>query len=150
MTARNDQVTWHRILKLLGPFHDQAATTARRLSRNLDDGDDLIQEAVLRAFAKLPALRDEARFRRQIQAAGFDVTDVEYRSDGDKLTYKITTTSCGPNTAPEGESQCPDIDLTAAGQSPSADGQQLKIRIEAQPGDADEAIRQRILEQVHA
>jgi RNA polymerase sigma-70 factor, ECF subfamily len=63
MTAKNDQVTWHRLLKLLGPFHDQAVTTARRLSRNSDDGDDLIQEAVLRAFEKLPALRDEARFR---------------------------------------------------------------------------------------
>lgn len=63
MTVTNDQITWHRLLKLMGPFHDQAAVTARRLSRNPDDGDDLFQEALLRAFEKLSTLRDEARFR---------------------------------------------------------------------------------------
>jgi RNA polymerase sigma-70 factor (ECF subfamily) len=60
---RNDEFTWHRLLKLLAPIHTQAAVTARRLSRNPDDGDDLFQEALLRAFAKLHTLRDEARFR---------------------------------------------------------------------------------------
>jgi RNA polymerase sigma-70 factor (ECF subfamily) len=47
----------------LRPFHDQAAATARRLSRSVEDGDDLFQEAVLRAYDKLPSLRDESRFR---------------------------------------------------------------------------------------
>jgi RNA polymerase sigma-70 factor (ECF subfamily) len=37
--------------------------TARRLSRSVHDGDDLYQEAVLRAYDKLNALRDESRFR---------------------------------------------------------------------------------------
>jgi RNA polymerase sigma-70 factor (ECF subfamily) len=37
--------------------------TARRLSRSVADGDDLYQEAVLRAYHKLNHLRDESRFR---------------------------------------------------------------------------------------
>jgi len=37
--------------------------TARRLSRSAHDGDDLYQEAVLRAYHKLGGLRDESRFR---------------------------------------------------------------------------------------
>ena len=63
MTLTNDQIRWQRLLELLGPFHGQAAVTARRLSRNPDDGDDLFQEALLRSFEKLHTLRDEARFR---------------------------------------------------------------------------------------
>jgi RNA polymerase sigma-70 factor (ECF subfamily) len=54
---------WDRLIRLLQPFHRQAMTTARRLSRSIQDGDDLYQESVLRAFEKLDGLRDEARFR---------------------------------------------------------------------------------------
>jgi RNA polymerase sigma-70 factor (ECF subfamily) len=54
---------WQRLIDLLRPFHDQAAATARRLSRSAEDGDDLFQEAVIRAYDKLPSLRDESRFR---------------------------------------------------------------------------------------
>lgn len=55
--------TWQRLIDLLRPFHDQAAATARRLSRSTEDGDDLFQETVLRAYEKLSTLRDESRFR---------------------------------------------------------------------------------------
>jgi RNA polymerase sigma-70 factor (ECF subfamily) len=55
--------SWQRLIELLRPFHDQAAATARRLSRSAEDGDDLFQEAVIRAYEKLPSLRDESRFR---------------------------------------------------------------------------------------
>ena len=55
--------SWQRLIDLLRPFHDQAAATARRLSRSAEDGDDLFQEAVIRAYDKLPTLRDESRFR---------------------------------------------------------------------------------------
>ncbi len=55
--------SWQRLIDLLRPFHDQAAATARRLSRSAEDGDDLFQEAVIRAYEKLSALRDESRFR---------------------------------------------------------------------------------------
>ncbi|HKW51880.1 MAG TPA: RNA polymerase sigma factor [Candidatus Eisenbacteria bacterium] len=54
---------WARLTRLLGPIHAQAVATARRLSRSLHDGDDLYQEAVLRAHDKLDGLRDESRFR---------------------------------------------------------------------------------------
>jgi RNA polymerase sigma-70 factor (ECF subfamily) len=52
-----------RLVELLGPFHAQAAGVARRLARSTDDGDDLFQEAVLRALDALPTLRDASRFR---------------------------------------------------------------------------------------
>jgi len=54
---------WQELLAALAPFHDSAARTARRLSRSVDDGDDLLSEAILRAFDKLPSLRDPNRFR---------------------------------------------------------------------------------------
>jgi RNA polymerase sigma-70 factor (ECF subfamily) len=55
--------SWTRLMSLLSPLHDSAVATARRLSRSATDGDDLFQEAVLRAYEKLPSLRDEAAFR---------------------------------------------------------------------------------------
>ena len=50
-------------MTLLEPIHGRALATARRLSRSPADGDDLYQEAVLRAFEKLHTLRLESRFR---------------------------------------------------------------------------------------
>jgi len=55
--------SWQRLIDLLRPFHGQAAATARRLSRSTEDGDDLFQEAVIRAYEKISTLRDESRFR---------------------------------------------------------------------------------------
>jgi RNA polymerase sigma-70 factor (ECF subfamily) len=52
-----------RLLALLAPLHDRARATARRLCRSDADGDDLFQEAVLRAFDRLGDLRDDGRFR---------------------------------------------------------------------------------------
>ncbi|HYQ88020.1 MAG TPA: RNA polymerase sigma factor [Candidatus Binatia bacterium] len=63
MDSRADTARWDRLIRLLGPFHEQAVATARRLSRSAHDGDDLYQEAVLRAYDKLNGLRDESRFR---------------------------------------------------------------------------------------
>jgi RNA polymerase sigma-70 factor (ECF subfamily) len=57
------EVRWRRLTALLEPFHEQAQATARRLSRSVEDGDDLYQETLLRAFDRLPGLRDEKRFR---------------------------------------------------------------------------------------
>ena len=54
---------WDRLGRLLEPIHERALGTARNLCRSPGDGDDLYQETVLRAFAKLHTLRDEARFR---------------------------------------------------------------------------------------
>lgn len=57
------EARWQRLMELLAPFHDSALTTARRLSRDSMEGDDLFQEAVVRAFERLHSLRDETRFR---------------------------------------------------------------------------------------
>ena len=54
---------WSRLLRLLGPIHERALTTARRLARTSDEGDDLYQEALLHAARKLGSLRDESKFR---------------------------------------------------------------------------------------
>ena len=63
MNPRADTADWARLIRLLGPIHRQAVATARRLSRSAHDGDDLYQEAVLRAYHKLDGLRDESKFR---------------------------------------------------------------------------------------
>lgn len=53
---------WERLLEWLEPIHDRARLTARRLARVRQEGDDLFQEALLRAHDKLEALRDPDRF----------------------------------------------------------------------------------------
>lgn len=60
---RNEAAAWSRLLGLLDPIHESAMTTARRLARTSDEGDDLYQDAVLHAFRKLEALREDASFR---------------------------------------------------------------------------------------
>jgi RNA polymerase sigma-70 factor (ECF subfamily) len=52
-----------RFRRLLAPHHDRALSFARSLCRATKDGDDLFQDAMLRAFAKLDSLRDDAAFR---------------------------------------------------------------------------------------
>ena len=63
MDLRADTTRWERLIRLLTPIHEQAVATARRLSRSAQDGDDLYQDTVLRAYHKLNGLRDESRFR---------------------------------------------------------------------------------------
>lgn len=63
MTERDTKHRWERLSRLLEPIHEKAAATARNLCGSPGDGDDLYQEAVLRAFDKLHTLREEARFR---------------------------------------------------------------------------------------
>src|SRR5437868_3683313 len=52
-----------RFARLIEPVHDRALGFARCLCRSRSDGDDLFQEALLRALTKLDALRDDAAFR---------------------------------------------------------------------------------------
>jgi RNA polymerase sigma-70 factor (ECF subfamily) len=61
--TRDDPARWKRLTELLAPFHGAALGTARRLAGSAGDGDDLFQEAILRAHSRLDALRDEGRFR---------------------------------------------------------------------------------------
>jgi RNA polymerase sigma-70 factor (ECF subfamily) len=62
MDARDAEARWERLALLLDPVHARAVLTARRLTRSAADGDDLLHEAVLRAFEKLHTLRDASRF----------------------------------------------------------------------------------------
>jgi RNA polymerase sigma-70 factor, ECF subfamily len=71
---------WGRLIDLIGPFHDRACATARRLSRSIPEGDDLFHDAVLRAFEKLPTLRDESRFRSWFYAVLLSVHRTRSRS----------------------------------------------------------------------
>jgi RNA polymerase sigma-70 factor (ECF subfamily) len=52
-----------RFQRLIEPVHDRVLAFARCLSRSRSDGDDLFQEALLRALTKLDALRDDGAFR---------------------------------------------------------------------------------------
>lgn len=52
-----------RLERLLAPVHARAAAFARSICRSQADGDDLFQEAVLRALEKLDDLRDDAAFK---------------------------------------------------------------------------------------
>ncbi len=57
------EIAWNELFELLEPIHDDVQLFARRIARSNAEGDDLFQEAVLRAGAKLPTLRERARFR---------------------------------------------------------------------------------------
>ena len=52
-----------RFRALLEPVYAQAVGFARHLSRSRADGDDLFQEALIRALARLAGLRDDAAFK---------------------------------------------------------------------------------------
>ena len=63
MQPQDPDATWTRLIALLAPIHDQVRGAARRLARDPAEGDDLFQEAVLRAYRKLSGLRDSECFR---------------------------------------------------------------------------------------
>lgn len=52
-----------RLLHLLAPIHDAVRLSARRLCRDDSEGDDLFQEAALRALVRIDDLQDPSRFR---------------------------------------------------------------------------------------
>jgi len=56
-------ISWQPLFELLEPIHDDVRLFARRIARSTSEGDDLFQEAVLRAGAKLTTLRERDRFR---------------------------------------------------------------------------------------
>ncbi|MFN0152258.1 MAG: RNA polymerase sigma factor [bacterium] len=80
MRIESDHEKWQRLTELLTPFHGRACATARRLSRSIPEGDDLFHDAVLRAFEKLPTLRDESRFRPWFYAVLLSVHRTRSRS----------------------------------------------------------------------
>lgn len=77
--AAGNQQRWEHLSRLLEPIHGRAVATARNLCRSQCDGDDLYQEAVLRAFNKLHSLREEAKFRSWFFAVLISVHRSRYR-----------------------------------------------------------------------
>ena len=72
-TDEDTRRRWQELMELLAPVHQEAALAARRIARSSAEGDDLFQEAVLRAMDKLPSLRDRARFRAWFHQILFSV-----------------------------------------------------------------------------
>lgn len=85
----------------------------------------------------------------QLKAAGFDATSVEYTTEGDKHTLKIINENHDPN-APHNDADAPEVNLTINGQAPRTGGNNVRLKIEKQPGDTDESIRQRVVDQLKA
>jgi RNA polymerase sigma-70 factor (ECF subfamily) len=79
MAHDDERARQERLMALLGPLHDGARLTARRLCRSNADGDDLFHEAVLRALDKLDELRDSERFRAWFYAVMLSVHRRRYR-----------------------------------------------------------------------
>lgn len=78
MAHERDQ-QWERLWGLLAPMHDQALSSARALCRSSDEGNDLFQDTILRAFEKLDTLRDESRFRAWFYAVLLSRHRTRYR-----------------------------------------------------------------------
>lgn len=58
-----DDLARHRLCRLLEPLHDELRAFAHRLCRSAAEGDDLFQDAAMRALVKLDGLRDDGAFR---------------------------------------------------------------------------------------
>ena len=56
-------MNWNELLDLLEPIHADVQLFARRIARSNAEGDDVFQEAVLRAAKKLSSLRERSRFK---------------------------------------------------------------------------------------
>src|SRR5262245_888301 len=68
-----------RFRRLLEPLHDRVLAFARCLCRSLAEGDDVFQEAMLRAFRKLDGLRDDDAFRPWLYRIVITVHRTRYR-----------------------------------------------------------------------
>ena len=55
---RDLEASWHRFLDLYEPLRPELYRYCRHLSRNPWDADDLVQDALFRAFAKLGCMNE--------------------------------------------------------------------------------------------
>jgi RNA polymerase sigma-70 factor, ECF subfamily len=70
---------WSELSELLEPIHDEVQLFARRIARSNAEGDDVFQEAVLRASRKLGTLRDRSRFKSWMYSVVSSVHRTRYR-----------------------------------------------------------------------
>jgi RNA polymerase sigma-70 factor (ECF subfamily) len=89
-----------RLLALLAPIQARAQQSARRLSRCNADGDDLFQEAVLRALRRIADLRDEAKFSSWFYAVLISVHRARCRADFWRRFLPLPLHEPGPRDPP--------------------------------------------------
>jgi RNA polymerase sigma-70 factor (ECF subfamily) len=68
-----------RLRRLLEPHHDRALAFARSIARSRTEGDDLLQEALVRALDKIDALREDRAFRGWLYRVVISVHRNRYR-----------------------------------------------------------------------
>lgn len=71
---------WNELAELLAPIHDDVQLFARRIARSNAEGDDVFQEAVLRAARKVGTLRDRSKFKSWMYSVVASVHRTRYRS----------------------------------------------------------------------
>lgn len=93
--------THARFQRLLEPIHDRAVVFARAVCRSRADGDDLFQEAVMRALDKLPALRDDGAFRFWLYRVVISVHRNRYKRAFWRRLIPLDTEPAAPETTAE-------------------------------------------------
>ncbi len=94
---------WLQLQELLEPIHVRAAALARRLCRSSADGDDLLQEALLRAWQKLSSLRDPGSFRPWFYAVLISVHRNRARASFWRRFVPLQRNGSEPEHDPAGE-----------------------------------------------
>lgn len=97
----NMESTHARFQRLLEPIHDRAVVFARSVCRSRADGDDLFQEAVMRAIDKLPALRDDGAFRFWLYRVIISVHRNRYRKAFWRRLLPLDTEPAAPERVAE-------------------------------------------------
>ncbi|MGE0398904.1 MAG: RNA polymerase sigma factor [Kofleriaceae bacterium] len=98
VTESNEPEPTHaRLRRLLEPHHDRALVFARSVCRSAADGDDLFQEALLRALGKLDTLREDAAFRPWLYRVIISVHRNRYRTS---FWRRMLPFASAPSTEP--------------------------------------------------
>lgn len=63
LDARSEDVRHQQFLDLLMPFYPQALAYAQAITGSLMDGEDLVSDAVLRAFERIDTLKERGKFK---------------------------------------------------------------------------------------
>ena len=63
LAARSEDVRHQQFLDLLMPFYPQALAYAQAITGSLMDGEDLVSDAVLRAYECIESLKDRGKFK---------------------------------------------------------------------------------------
>ncbi|HEU5058844.1 MAG TPA: RNA polymerase sigma factor [Kofleriaceae bacterium] len=115
-----------RLCRLLEPLHAELRACARRLSRSSADGDDLFQEAALRALGKIDMLESEEAFRAWFYRVLLSV----HRNRVKKSFWS--------RLVPLGDQQEPAVDVAGGGDPAGAE--RIRLALASLPAEQREAI----------